>query len=82
MARNAGFKLTLITGKEVEECMRSSSPMLENPNAYGVKVKFYNGITLPVRPSVFRSVYSHLVPPSEMLQLITILDETQRKINE
>jgi len=80
IAKDAGFELTLITGKEVENYMRSSSPMLENPRAYGVKVKFPNGKALSFRPSVFRSVYSHLVQPSEILRLIAIVDKTQRQV--
>jgi hypothetical protein len=60
--------------------MRSSNPMLENRNAYGVKVKFSNGKTLSFRPSVFRSIYSHLVPPSEILRLIAIVDKTQNQV--
>jgi len=80
IAKKAGFELTLIAGKEVEDYMRSSNPMLENRNAYGIKVKFSNGKTLPFRPSVFRSIYSHLVPPSEILRLIAIVDKTQNQV--
>jgi hypothetical protein len=80
MAGNAGFELTLMTGKKAEEYKRFSSPMLENPNAYGVNVKFSNGKTLSFRPWVFRSVYSHLVLPSEILRLIAIVDKTQKQV--
>lgn len=80
LAGKAGLELTLITGKEAEEGKRTkaSSPMLEDPKAYGVKVKFSNGRVLRLRSSLFRSVYSHLVPPSEILRVIATLDEVQR----
>ncbi|HUD49418.1 MAG TPA: hypothetical protein VMR33_21510 [Candidatus Baltobacteraceae bacterium] len=37
--------MKLMTGKEAEEAKqtKASAPMLENPEAYGVKVKFSNG---------------------------------------
>ena len=80
VAKNAGYDLTLVTDKEVKNNMRASGPMLENPNAYGVKAKFSNGNSLIFRPSVFRAVYSNLVPPSEILRLIAIVDRTQSQL--
>jgi hypothetical protein len=75
--KNGGFKLSFLTGKEVEAYMRSSEPMLENHDAFGIKVIFPNGHALSFRPSVFRAVYSDFVLPCEILRLITIVDETQ-----
>lgn len=74
-----GFDLKLITGKEAEEGKQSkaSGPMLENPKAYGVKVKFSNGRVFRLRSSFFRSVYSALIPPSQILRIIAALDKTQ-----
>jgi hypothetical protein len=80
IAKGAGFNLSLIKGKQVESYMRSSSPMLEDRDAYGVKIEFANGKLLPFRPSVFNKVYSHLVPPSEILRLISIVNETQQRV--
>jgi hypothetical protein len=80
IAMRAGFELSLIKGKQVESYMRSSSPLLEDKAAYGVNVKFANGKSLPFRPSVFNSIFSHLIPPSEILRLISIVDETQQKV--
>lgn len=77
LAGKAGLELTLITGKEAEEGKRTkaSGPMLENPKAYGVKVKFSNGNVLKLRSSLFRLVYSGLVSPNEILRIITTIDD-------
>lgn len=84
IAAKAGLQLTLITGKEAEEGKRTkvSSPMLENPKAYGVKVKFANGRVLKLRSSLFRDVYANLVPPSQILQLIATLDKVQEGVGK
>jgi len=76
------LELSLITGKEAEEGKqtKASTPMLENPKAYGVKVKFSNGKELKLRSSLFRLVYSMLTPPSEILHLIHTLDKSQAQI--
>ena len=83
IAAKANLKLSLIIGKEAEEGKRTkaSTPMLENPKAYGVKVKFSNGREFKLRSSFFRSVYSELVLPTEILHLITTLDEVQGRVN-
>jgi hypothetical protein len=83
IAAKANLKLSLIMGKEAEEGKRTkaSTPMLENPKSYGVKVKFSNGREFKLRSSFFRSVYSGLVPPTEILRIITTLDEVQGRVN-
>jgi hypothetical protein len=75
IAAKANLELSLITGKEAEEGKRAktSGPMLENPRAYGVKVRFPDGRVVKLRSSLFRSVYSHLIPPSYILRLIAII---------
>src|SRR5208282_1965226 len=57
IAAKIGFDMILITGKEAEVGKRTkaSGPMLEDPNAYGIKVKFSNGRVLNLRSSLFRS---------------------------
>jgi hypothetical protein len=77
LAKKAGFELSLITGKKVQSYMRQFRPMVENPKAYGINVRFPNEKELPFRPSVFRSVYSHLVKPSEIVKLLAIVDKAQ-----
>jgi len=82
IAAKAGLQLSLITGREAEEGKRTkvSGPMLENPKAYGVKVKFANGRVLKLRSSLFRDVYANLIPPSQILRLIGTLDKVQRNV--
>jgi hypothetical protein len=84
IAAKAGMQLTLITGKEAEEGKRTkvSSPMLENPKAYGVKVKFANGRVMKLRSSLFRDVYANLIPPSQILRLIATLDKVQQGVGK
>jgi hypothetical protein len=80
VAAKIGLDMKLITGKEAEEGKqsRASGPMLENPKAYGVKVKFSNGRVLKLRSSLFRSIYTDFIPPSQILRVIAKLDEAQR----
>jgi hypothetical protein len=82
IAAKVGINLKLITGREAEEGKqtKASGPMLENPQAYGVKVKFSNGREFKLRSSLFRSVYSDLVPPSQILHVIMTLDKAQRDV--
>jgi hypothetical protein len=82
IASKVNLELSLITGREAEEGKRTkaSAPMLENPKSYGVKVKFSNGRVLKLRSSLFRSVYSHLVPPSDIIRIIVAEDEAQRHL--
>ena len=81
-AAEVGIKLKLITGKEAEEGKqtKASGPMLENPKAYGVKVKFSTGREINLQSRLFRSVYSDLVPPIQILRVIMTLDKAQRDI--
>ena len=81
MAAGANIQLSLITGKEAEEGKRRKlSPMLENPKAYGVKAIFSNGRELKLTSSLFRSVYSQLIGPAEILNFIKTLDKIQQVI--
>jgi|ERR1035441_1076023 hypothetical protein len=80
IAAKIGLEMKLITGKEAEESKqtKASGPMLEDPNAYGIKVKFSNGRMLKLRSSLFRSIYTDFVPPGQILRVIEKLDEAQR----
>ncbi len=81
MAADANIQLSFITGKEAEEGKRrGESPMLENPKANGVKARFSNGRELKLTSSLFRSVYSQLVGPAEILSLIKTLDNIQQGV--
>jgi hypothetical protein len=81
MAADADIQLSLITGKEAEEGKRKKlSPMLENTKAYGVKARFSNGREVEVISSLFRSVYSELVDPTELLNFIKTLDKIQQGV--
>lgn len=82
LAKLFRLELSLIVGKEAEEGKRAkqSTPMLENPKSYGVKVRFCNGRVFNLRSSLFRSVYSFLVPPSEIIKVILALEKAQRRI--
>jgi len=75
LSKLAGFRLSLITGREAEEGKKKklSGPMLEEPKAYGVKVEFPDGRTYRLVSSFFRSVYSHLVRPSGVLSVIAAM---------
>jgi hypothetical protein len=81
-AAEVGIKLQLIMGKEAEggKQSKTSSPMLENPKAYGVKATFSNGREFRLRSSLFRSIYSDLVFPSQILQVIMALDNAQKGV--
>ena len=81
MAADANIQISLITGKEAEEGRRRKlPPMLENPKAYGVKAIFSNGRELKLTSSLFRSVYSQLVGPAEILNFIKTLDKIQQGV--
>ena len=81
MAADVNIQLSFITGKEAEEGRRRKlSPMLENPKANGVKARFSNDRELGLVSSLFRSVYSQLVGPAEILKLIKILDKIQQGV--
>jgi hypothetical protein len=54
--------------------------MLEDPQANGVRARFSNGRELYLTSSLFRSVYSHLVGPEEILSLIKALDKIQQGV--
>jgi hypothetical protein len=75
VAKLAGFRLSLITGREAEEGKKNkiSGPMLEEPKAYGVKVEFPDGRTFRLVSSFFRSIYSQLVRPSGILSVIAAM---------
>ena len=83
LAANVGLELALITGKEAEQGKRTkvSSPMLENRKAYGVKMKCSNGREIKLRSSLFRSIYSNLIPPDQILRLMTALDRAQNSVS-
>jgi len=81
MAADANIQLSFIVGKEAEEGKRRKlEPMLENPKAYGVKARFSNGRELKLISSLFRSVYSQLVCPADILKLIKTLDKIQKGV--
>jgi hypothetical protein len=81
MAADAGIQLSFITGKEAEEGKRRKlSPMLENPKANGIKARFSNGRELGLTSSLFRSVYSELVGPAEILKVIKTIDRIQQGV--
>jgi hypothetical protein len=84
IAGRAGLGLSLITGKEAEEGKQKklSGPMVENPKAYGVKVRFENGRSINLRSRFFSGVYSHLVYPGELLRTILVMNEAQKDVEE
>jgi hypothetical protein len=81
MAADANIQLSLITGKEAEEGRRRGlAPMLENPKAYGVKARFSNGRELKLTSSHFRSVYTQLAGPAEIIKFLKNIDEIQQGV--
>ena len=82
LAADANIQLFYNTGREEAEegRRRMLSRMLKNAKAFGVKASFSNGRELELMSSLFRSVYSQLIGPAEIIKFLKNIDKIQQGV--
>ena len=81
MAADVNIQLSLFTGKKTLEDKRGTlSQILKKTNSYGVKAKFSNNRELRLKSSLLMSVYTQLVDPADVLNLIKTFDKIQQGV--
>jgi len=55
-----------------------SAALVARPDVLAIEARFSNGKVFNLESHLFDSIYSHQVPPSDVLKIVAKLDEAQQ----